>query len=246
MGERYDSHVSSTAGVNDSGSMALRLIAVAAWIMLALLPVRAEPVDLDFRAAEIDLLPLVEAVQKPFQQDSAELPASDGTSGRTIALNGRGPGPLYRWAVFTLHNPTPDRREMVVAAPHQRFVGSQVLWPRPEGSRVVGLTTADGQAIAPLPSLGADAFALTVAPGATASYALEVSATGLDRLSLWHRGAFHVVADRYAFFRGLVLGISILLGISFICLFIVRPQAMFPAAALFGWSAIGFLVIEMG
>jgi PAS domain-containing protein len=73
-----------------------------------------------------------------------------------------------------------------------------------------------------------------------------VSATGLDSLSLWHRGAFHVVADRYAFFRGLVLGISMLLGIGFICLFIVRPRSVFPAAALFGWSAIAFLVIETG
>jgi hypothetical protein len=148
--------------------------------------------------------------------------------------------------VFTLHNPAAQARHMVVAAPHQRFVASQVLWPRPEGSRVIGLVTAEGRAVAPLPSLGVDAFALTLPPGATASYALEVSTTGLDTLSLWHRGAFHVVADRYAFFRGLVLGISILLGIGFVCLFIVRPQSIFPAAALFGWSAIGFLVIETG
>jgi hypothetical protein len=145
-----------------------------------------------------------------------------------------------------LAQPGAEPQELVIAAPHQRFVASRVLWPRPEGSRVVGLATAEGRPIKPLASLGADTFALTVPPGDMTSYVLEVSATGLDSLSLWQRGAFHAVADRYAFFRGMVLGISILLGISFICLFIVRPQAVFPAAALFGWSAIAFLVIEAG
>jgi diguanylate cyclase (GGDEF)-like protein/PAS domain S-box-containing protein len=229
-----------------AGRMALRLLAVAAWLVLALLPLRAEPIGVGFDTAHIDLLPLARKVEEISPAATLELPATGAAPASTVALNARGPGPLYRWAVFTLNNPDAQARHMVIAAPHQRFVASQVLWPRPEGSRVIGLVTADGLAVAPLPSLGVDAFALTLPPGATASYALEVSTTGLDTLSLWHRGAFHVVADRYAFFRGLVLGISILLGIGFVCLFIVRPQSIFPAAALFGWSAIGFLMIETG
>jgi diguanylate cyclase (GGDEF)-like protein/PAS domain S-box-containing protein len=246
-GERYDSDViSSTRARSEAGRMSLRLLAAAAWIVLALLPLRAEPVDVAFEGARIDLLPLAEVVQGLSREATIELPAAGGTSRQPIALSARGPGPLFRWAVFTLHNPAPHSRELVVAAPHQRFVASQVLWPRPDGSRVVGLATSDGRPIAPLASLGADSFAVTVPPGATISYVLEVSATGLDSLSLWHRGAFHIVTDRYAFFRGLVLGISFLLVISFICVFIVKPRAVFPATALFGCSAIAFLLIEAG
>ena len=224
----------------------MRLLAAVAILLAMLPPVRAEPVDVSFESAQIDLLPLSQAIQSLAPRTTVELPAAGDAPAQTLELNARGPGLLHRWAVFTLHNPDPFPRDLVVAAPHQRFVASGVLWPLPEGSRVLGLVAADGRQIAPIPSAGADAFALTIPPGAIASYVLEVSATGLDRLSLWHRDAFHVVADRYAFFRGLVLGIAILLGVSFICLFIVRPQAVFPAAALFAWSAIAFLVIEMG
>jgi diguanylate cyclase (GGDEF)-like protein/PAS domain S-box-containing protein len=226
--------------------MSLRLLAAAAWVLVALLPLRAEPVNVAFEGAYVDLLPLVEKVQEFSPQATITLPAAGSTPRQTIALEGRGPGPLYRWAVFTLHNPEPQPRELVIAAPHQRFVGSQVLRPLPEGSRVIGLATADGRQIPPMASLGIDTYALTIPPEHTVSLVLEVSATGLDSLSLWNRAAFHMVADRYAFFRGLLLGISMLLGIGFICLFIVRPRSVFPAAALFGWSAIAFLVIETG
>ena len=224
----------------------MRLLAAAAWSLVALVPLRAEPVNVAFDGAYIDLLPRVEKVEAFTRESTISLPAAGATPRQTVALSGRGPGPLYRWAVFTLHNPEPQPRQLVVAAPHQRFVASRVLWPLPEGSRVIGLATADGRPIAPMASLGIDTYALTIPPQDTVSFALEVSATGLDSLSLWNRGAFHMVADRYAFFRGLVLGISMLLGIGFICLFIIRPRAVFPAAALFGWSAIAFLVIETG
>ncbi|HUF44280.1 MAG TPA: EAL domain-containing protein, partial [Aestuariivirgaceae bacterium] len=224
----------------------MRWLAAAAWLMAALLPLHAEPIDVGFEQARIDLLPLAEVVQGISAQATIELPSTGGTPRQAISLNARGPGPLYRWAVFTLHNPEAFAQELVLAVPHQRFIASQVLWPLPEGSRVVGLASSNGRAIEPLASPGSDAFALTVPPGAMISYVLEVSATGLDGLSLWRRGAFHAMADRYAFFRGMVLGISILLGISFICLFIIKPRAVFAAAALFGWSAIAFQVIEAG
>jgi len=247
VGERYDNHVITTSeSRSGAGRTTLRLLAAAAWILLALAPLRAEPVDVGFEGAKIDLLPFAEVVRELTPEVTFELPATPNTPKQAIALKARGTGPIYRWAVFTLHNPGPLPRELVITAPHQRFVASQVLWPLPEGSRVVGLATSDGKAVLPLASPGADSFALTIPPDATTSYVLEVSATGLDRLSLWDRGAFHAAADRHAFFRGLVLGISILLGIGCICLFIVRPQAEFPAAALFGWPAIAFLVIETG
>ncbi len=246
-GQRYDNTVNSSSKVrSETRKMPVRLLAAAAWLIVALLPLRAEPVDVGFDQARIDLLPSVAAVESLSPKAIIELPATTSRPRQSISLIGRGPGPLYRWAVFTLHNPTAEPQELVIAAAHQRFVGSRVLWPRPEGSRIVGLVAAEGHSVQPLASLGADAYALTLPPGDMSSYVLEVSVTGLDSLSLWRRAAFHAAADQYAVFRGMVLGIAMLLGISFICLFIVDHRAVFPAAALFGWSAIAFLVIEAG
>jgi hypothetical protein len=156
-----------------------------------------------------------------------ELPATASRPRQSISLNGRGPGPLYRWAVFTLHNPTAEPQELVIAAPHQRFVASRVLWPRPEGSRVVGLVAAEGLG----PAAGQPrrrCLRPHSAAGATSSYVLEVS---VDRA----RQPFAVAPRRlpcrgrpYAFFRGMVLGIAMLLGIGFICLFIVEAGRCFP------------------
>jgi diguanylate cyclase (GGDEF)-like protein/PAS domain S-box-containing protein len=246
-GERYDSPVNNSLKVmSEARRMPVRLLLAAAWLIVALLPLRAEPVDVGFDQARIDLLPRVEAVESLSPEATIELPATSSRPRQSISLTGRGPGPLYRWAVFTLDNQTAEPQELVIAASHQLFVGSRVLWPRPEGSRIVSLVSADGSPVQPLASPGADAYALTLPPGAMISYVLEVSVTGLDSLSLWRRAAFHAAADQQGVFRGMVLGIAMLLGISFICLFIVDHRAVFPAAALFGWSAIAFLVIEAG
>jgi tripartite ATP-independent transporter DctP family solute receptor len=61
----------------------------------------------------------VEAVESFSPQVTIELPATASTPRQAIALNGQGPGPLYRWAVFTLHNPLTEPQELVIAAPHQ-------------------------------------------------------------------------------------------------------------------------------
>ena len=94
--------------------MSLRLLAAAAWILVALLPLRAEPVNVAFAGAYIDLLPLVQKVQAVSRESTITLPGAGTMPRQTVALNGRGPGPLYRWAVFTLHNPEPQPRELVL------------------------------------------------------------------------------------------------------------------------------------
>jgi hypothetical protein len=245
-GWRYDSLVITLLKPNaQAGGMALRLLAVAAWLV-ALLPLRAEPISVGFDAAHIDLLPLARKVEDISPAATMDLPATGLAPAGTVALNARGPGRCTagRCSPCTIR----PRNRATWSSPRRTSASSPrgpVAAPRRQPRHRAGDRRG------PRGCAAAEPRRRCLRPHAAAgrhgqTYALEVSMTGLDSLSLWHRGAFHVVADRYAFFRGLVLGISILLGIGFVCLFIVRPQSIFPAAALFGWSAIGFLVIETG
>ena len=83
----------------------------------------------------------------------------------------------------------------------------------------------------PLRSLGSDALAFRIDPNSSQTFALELTPAGLNSLALWQRNAFEAQAGEYAFFRGVVLGIAMLLGIAIVSFFIVRQRAVFLAAA---------------
>jgi len=87
---------------------------------------------------------------------------------------------------------------------------------------------------------------LSVGPGITASFAIELTPVLLKQATLWHRNAFEAQAGQLAFFNGVVLGIAVLLGVAILALFAVRPLAVFPAVALFAWSMIGFMMLNSG
>lgn len=238
--------MSSGQSVDWPGEASLRLITVAMFIMAAVGPAQSQPIETTFDRPYVDLMPVVQAIESLSPQASIDVPV--GTSGERVQLQltAGGPGPIYRWAVFSLRNPQPTRQRLVIVAPHQGLVGSGILGPLRDGSRALGLTASVGEPAEPLPRIGAEAFAVTLAPGTVATYALEVSTAGLTHLTLWRRSAFDAATGQLAFFRGVVLGTAILLGIAFLCLIIVKPRMVFPVGALFAWSAIAFLAIETG
>ena len=49
-----------------------------------------------------------------------------------------------------------------------------------------------------------------------------------------------------AFFRGVALGIAMLMAVAMISLYAVRANAVFPFAALFAWASVGFIALEAG
>ena len=145
-----------------------------------------------------------------------------------------------------LKNPKTEPENLVLVIPHQGFSDSGVFWPLASGTRIHSFQISAGQSVQPLRVPGADVLALTINPGFSVTYALELGAGGLHGLLLWHRQAWDAQAGSQAFFNGAVLGIAILLAIAILCLFIVRRRAVFPAAALFAGPAVAFLAAEMG
>ena len=70
-------------------------------------------------------------------------------------------------------------------------------------------------------------------PNSSQTFALELTSAGLSDLTLWQRSAFEAQDGEFAFFRGAILGIAMLLGIAIVSFFFVRQKAVFLAASLF-------------
>jgi diguanylate cyclase (GGDEF)-like protein/PAS domain S-box-containing protein len=202
-------------------------------------------VNAALKTPSIDLIPVLEAVETDKPQVAIEIPDS-GSQTTLMTLQAQGPGPVHRWVVFSLLNPDTVPHDLVVVTPQQGFVGSGLLWPKREGSRLYGAQNSAGIEALPLRALGVDALAFRIDSNSSQTFALELTPAGLSGLSLWQRNAFEAQAGEYAFFRGVVLGIAMLLGIAIVSFFIVRQRAVFLAASLFAWASVLFLTIEAG
>ena len=114
------------------------------------------------------------------------------------------------------------------------------------GSRIQNVVAAGQATIAPLRVINSDAFALRIEPKGKVTVAMELTRAGLDEIELWQRIAFDAKSEQAGFYRGVVLGIAMLIGIVAISLYAVRTIAVFPFASVFIWSAIGFIALESG
>ncbi|HKQ95554.1 MAG TPA: PAS domain-containing protein, partial [Aestuariivirgaceae bacterium] len=203
-------------------------------------------VNAALKSPSIDLVPVLETVETEKEQVAIEIPNVTGTQKTLMTLQAIGPGPVHRWVVFSLLNPDSAPHDLVIVSPNQGFVGSGFLWPRREGSRIFGVQNSAGNEPRSLNALGVDALAFTIDPNASQTFALEVTPAGLSGLALWQRGAFESEAGEYAFLRGVVLGIAMLLAGVILIFFVMRQRVVFLAAALFAWSSLLFLGIEAG
>ncbi len=227
--------------------MALLRISIALFLMLVL-PLAAaaqdKTVDVAFEGAGRDLLPFLLSVDT--DKPVVTIKTSEDGTGLLMELPAKGPESIHRWIVVTLSNSTAAARDVVVTTPHQGFAGSGVLWPKPLGSRIQNVVAAGSATIAPLRVINSDAFALRIEPRGKVTVAMELTRTGLDEIELWQRIAFDAKVEQSGFYRGVILGIAMLLGIVAISLYAVRTIAVFPFASVFIWSAIGFLALESG
>ncbi|MGI9463228.1 MAG: hypothetical protein ACR2OM_04780, partial [Aestuariivirgaceae bacterium] len=206
----------------------IRLLVTTIFMLLCVLPASAAEhiVDAAFKTPQVDLLPKLQLVESAKPQVSIELQGDAAGPKIRMSLKAGDSDQPYRWVVFTIANPDPVARDLVLVASHQNFSGSHVFWPRRSGSIIRGVQASSGQPAGYLFVLGADAVALTLAPGATVSYAIELAAPTIEHARLWRRDAFDARNSQYSFFRGVVLGIAMFLAIGFFCLFIVRPGAV--------------------
>ena len=192
----------------------------------------------------IDLLPHLLSVDT--DKPVVTIRTAEDTSGLLMDLPAKGSEPVHRWAVVTLTNSGQQARDVVVVTPHQGFAGSGVFWPKPIGSRIQNVVAAGQATIAPLRVINSDAFALRIEPQGRVTVAMELTRTGLDEIDLWQRAAFDAKVEQNGFYRGVLLGIVMLLGVVALSLYAVRTIAVFPFASVFIWSAIAFIALELG
>jgi len=226
----------------------LRAMIVVFAALLFCLPASAEDsrVNAYFDGPSLDLFPYLQAVETDKQAVSVELP-SDGTSDRVLMqLTAVGRERVHRWAVLTLTNPDQDEQALVILTPFQGFVSSGVIWPKPSGSRIENVIVAGTAPTRLLPALGADALEVRLAPSSMTTFAFELTPAGLDEMTLWKRAVFESRENSLAFFRGVVLGIALLMALAMLALFAVRFNAVFPFAALFALASTGFIALEVG
>jgi diguanylate cyclase (GGDEF)-like protein len=234
-----------------AGGALVRGVLLAACVLLAWLvdprPVHAiDVIDIAKLAAQRDLgaeLGIAETDQRSIE---VELPGDPTATPSRVTLTAQGPGPRHFWVVTALSNTADGPREAVISIPHQRFSGSGFLPLKPAGPRLFSATAAGGGRIELVPVPGETAYLVSLPAGSTASIAFEMAGPGLLPMTLWQRDAFEARKDYLSFFRGALLGISVLLTAALFALYGFRSRALFPVAGGFALSATAFMMLEAG
>ncbi len=199
-----------------------------------------------FKSARIELIDVLQVVDSNNPQVAVDVPAD--TIGQKIRMNlqattSQAP---HRWAIFTLSNPDLVVHDFVLQIPRQGFIGSGILWPKRSAARIISVSSSTGARPVLIGTRNAQSYALSIGPGRTASFAIELTSVVLEKATLWHRDTYEAQEGQLAFFNGVVLGIAILLGVAILSLFVVQPMVIFPAAGLFAWSMIAFMLLNAG
>jgi diguanylate cyclase (GGDEF)-like protein/PAS domain S-box-containing protein len=218
-------------------------LAVAAGATAAL---ALEPVSIAGEDTAVDLTSAVEF----HSQQSASLKVSTAPDRdrivRRIEVRARNAADLSHWAVFALANNTNEQIDRLIVAPRYRLVGSGVFWPDLDSARIAAITPSEGFSLEPLEDREADAFLITLDPGAVVTLIAELRTPKLPKLYLWAPEAYKDTINSYTLYRGIVLGISGLLAVFLTILFVVRGTAMFPAAAALAWSVLAYVCVDFG
>lgn len=203
-------------------------------------------IDISRPVAQQDLTAFLAGLQTEQRDITIERPDGGLGPAGQMELTARGPGPVFHWVAAAFTNRSQDPVSVVLSIPHQGFTGSGFYPPRLVGPRVYGTTEAgDGQLGGLPPVPGESAYLLSLPPGGTTSVAFEVTG-GVVPLTMWQRAAFDAHKDFTSFFRGALLGISVLIALALFALYGFRARALFPVAGGFALAAIGFMLLEAG
>ena len=107
--------------------------------------------------------------------------------------------------------------------------------PRARASRPSGEDTPD-----------ADAFRITLDPGATITYVAELRTPNLPQLYLWDLESYKDKLTSLTLYRGIVIGIAGLLALFLTIVFVVKGAVIFPAAAALAWAVLAYVCIDFG
>ena len=202
----------------------------------------ASIVHVDSNTTNVDLSDLGKAIIAPNNTIVLQGPG-DATP---VTIPAKGAGPTYYWSLFSVHNGSNVNLDFVLVVEPQRFAGSGLIQLQPFGNSVLNaLSTKGADVLRPFDAVDQKAFSFSIEAGQTLNIAVETTGTKL-RPYLWQR---HVLSDHLgnlSFYRGLVLGISLLVTLGVLALYGFRPHAALLSGWLFCIASLVFLNFEMG
>ena len=234
-----------------AGGTTARLLAAVLLALAALLIPRAatalDPIDLATLAAARELGPALGGLTAEKRNVEVELPAAPGGgTPAKITLTALGPGPTFNWVVAAISNTASTPREAVISVPLQGFSGSGFLPLRFAGPRIYSVQAGGAAQIEVVPVPSESAYLLTLPPGGRAAVAFELLEPGPLPVTIWQREAFDGRKDYLSFFRGALLGVSVLLAVALFGLYGFRARGVFPVAGGFALTCIAFMLLEGG
>lgn len=172
-------------------------------------------------------------------------PGRDGMVAR-MSIKARTSGTNPNWLVFALTNNTETAMERWLTANRYTFVGSKIVWPDLDARRLEAVTPSIGFIPERIKSDRADVFRLTLEPGQTVTFAVELASDRYPRVFLWKPLAYELKVRERQLFNGALLGLTGLLAVFLTAIFAANHKAIFPTAALVAWSVLAYLLIDFG
>jgi diguanylate cyclase (GGDEF)-like protein/PAS domain S-box-containing protein len=214
--------------------------------LLTAAPARAvDAVNVRPEMAAIDLTDAVELVKSDGGRAKVSTAAgSDGVM-RSIEVPAREAGSVD-WAVIALNNASDEQIDRLIVVPHYQMVGSRIFWPDLGLSRVVNITQNAGDRPDRQDSATADIFRITLDPGTTVTYVMELRTDRLPQIYLWEPDTYKDKVNSFTLYHGIVIGIAGLLALFLTILFVVKGSIMFPAAAALGWAVLIYIGVDFG
>ncbi len=153
--------------------------------------------------------------------------------------------PPFQWNIFVLTNTSAVPRELVLTVNHQKFAGSGFLHPNAPGSVVLSMVQTGAVQPPELSAPGEDAYGFVIEPSSSKSIAIQIAAAP-QNVVLWDRVFYDQQTRSSSFFRGAILGIAMLLGLSMVLLYTARARSEFISGSLFAAAALAFMLLETG
>ncbi|WP_226579377.1 EAL domain-containing protein [Acuticoccus sediminis] len=219
------------------------------WLLAALMTLvsvnahAVEAVPVSNNAPVTDLRPFAEIyLDEPDRLQVSTAPDINGVVQR-IEVTPTHEGTRH-WAVIGLQNPGDEQLDRLLVAQHHRLAGSGVVHPDLGSVRIVGITPSEGFPPQRVPSTEADVFLITLDPGATVTFVLELGDDNLPMLRLWEPNAYRDSQNAYTLFKGIIVGIAGLMALFFLAMFVIKGTMMFAASAVLAWVGFGYVLID--
>lgn len=216
-------------------------------LVLTKSPTRAlEAISVPLESQALDLTSALELYPRHGERiQVSTAPDAEGFV-RRIEVGSQTEGRNASWAVFALENDSDQQIDRLLVAPHFRLVDSGIARPDLGTSRITAITPSQGFRPQREDAHDADAFLVTLDPGAVVTFVAELRGTDLPQLRLWQPDAYLEKVNSFTLYQGMVLGISGLLALFLTVLFVVKGTFMFPATASLAWAVLAYLTIDFG